>query len=100
MLASRRLSASRFRESSPHAVPDIPDTHSLVPSRTGGPALRPKQTPVDSTNELRMSHHGTHFSSRSRNHAHLSIPIPLHSLRTPISPHPTRHVITCTQQRI
>ena len=89
--AASVLQRLNFPGSCSHKFPDIPNTHPLVPARTGSPPFRPKQTPIHPAHEFRMSPHHAQFSAAT---------IFWQSFRTPIRPDSTAHVITRTQQRI
>jgi hypothetical protein len=81
----------------------VPHHNLLVPSCTRAPPLSSKQAPVHASHKLCVSSHSSHFSSTSIEHGilqHILLLQRPHTHSTAIRPHPTRHVITRTQQDI
>lgn len=83
----------------PHELPDIPNTKPLIPPRASRPPFTPKQAPIHSAHEFRVSAHPSQLFA-------LLTTKPLQPrarrlcFRTPIRPHSTRHVIARAEQGI
>lgn len=85
----------------PHHRPHIPHIQTLIPSHTRTPSLTPKQTPIHPRHKLCMPAHppqlNPHIRPRPSPH---HIDIANRPRRCLITPSPTRHIITGTQQHI
>lgn len=80
-----------------HNSSRVEHANPFIPSTTGRPPLRPKETPIHARHKFRMS---AHPSQLPRLHHPSILPLRPSAAAATITPHPARHVVASAEQQI